>query len=359
MKKILFLALYSLAVFVTSCSNEEILIVKDNSVNEVNVNVSLANFMSGYNFNDTYHDISVTEDFRTFFSEHEKYIHVRTLFYNSNGNLVDSIVTYSSTTNAVSKSIKLAEGTYTVVTTLNFSDDQSVDGSWWDLYNKEKISTAYLSPYRRNSIWCIMSYAAQTITVSPGNNTNISMNPSPIGAIGYMYLQNFQYKNEATYGTIADNGVRTIALYSQQVADGYKLDPNASEKYIYLEATGSGSWYYLSSNLEPSDFSMSKDYGYFRTNLYSYLYILAPSFRGCFGYELEGETSFNKYGDSTYSISNGQTYLAYWDWFQVGNPYFGIADNNHWNKYDSDARYFDAINLLYDNPKSINKVLKK
>lgn len=335
MKNVVYSAFCGLALLATSCSNDDILIDKNDNVNEVNVNVSLSNFISSYNFNDTRHDISVTEDFRTFSSEFDKYIHVRTLFYNSQGNLVDSLITYSPTTNTVSKSIKLAAGTYTVITTLNFADEESADGSWWDLYDKEKLSTAYLSPYRRDVIWCVMSYASQTITVASGNTTNVSMTPAPIGALGYMYLQNFQYKNEATYGTVADNGVRSIALYSQNVADGFKLDPNATEKYIYLEATGSGSWYYLSSNLEPSDFSGSKDYGYFRTNLYSYLYILAPSFNAVFGYVLDGESSFQPYGQRNYTITNGQTYLAYWDWFQVGNPYFGIADNNHWHTYAS------------------------
>ena len=339
------------ALFVTSCTNDDINIETRDSVNDVNVTVSLSNFISGYNFNDTRHDISVTEDFRTFNSEFDKYIHVRTLFYNSQGFLVDSLITYSSTTNTVSKSIKLAAGNYTVITTLNFADEEDSAGSWWDFYDKEKLSTAYLSPYRRDRIWSIMSYAAQTITVSSGNTTNVSMTPSPIGALGYMYLQNFQYKNEATYGTVADNGVRSIALYSQNVADGYKLDPNASEKYIYLEATLSGSWYYLSSNLEPSDFSLSKDYGYFRTNLYSYVYILAPSFNAAFGYQLDGENFFHSYGQGNYTIQNGQTYLAYWDWFQVGNPYFGEADNNHWHTYDSNVKSMEPLkHNLTDSP---------
>lgn len=337
MKKIIYAFTVLLLGITSACTNDDIVIDKDDRVNEVNVSVSLSNFTSSYNFNDTYHDISVTEDFRTFNSEFDKLIHVRTLFYNSQGELVDSLITYSSTTNTVSKNIKLSEGTYTVITTLNFADKASANSSWWKLCDKERLSTAYLSPSRKDRIWCIMSYVAKSITVTSGNTTNISMTPTPIGALGYMFLQNFQYRNEASYGTVADNGVRSIAFYSQNVASGYKLDPNASEKYIYWDATASGSWYYLSSNLEPSDFSLSKDYGYFRTNLYSYLYILAPSFKGVFGYILDGDNGFYPYGEGNYTITNGQTYLLYWDWFQVGNPYFGVADNNHWHKYSSEA----------------------
>lgn len=335
MKKILFSALCGLAMITTSCDNDDILIEADNNVNEVNVNVSLSNFFSSYNYNDTKHDVSVTEDFRTFNSEFDKYIHVRTLFYNTQGNLVKELSSFSATTNSVSNSTKLAEGTYTVVSILNFADDQTEEGSWWDLYEKEKLSTAYISPYSRFYKWCIMSYASTSITVVEGKTVNISMTPTPVGALGYMYAQNFQYKNESTYGTVADNGVRSIALYSQKVAEGYKLDPNASERFIYKKATGSNSWYYLSDEMTPSVFKDSKDYGYFRTNLIDYFYILAPSFNAQFGYKLEGESGFNGYGEADYTITNGQTYLAYWDWFQVGNPYFGIADNNHWNTYSS------------------------
>lgn len=346
MKRIFFSALLVFA-FVTSCKNDDIIIVKNDSVNEVNVNVSLSNFFSSYNYNDTRHDISVTEDYRTFNSEFNKYIHVRTLFYNSQGNLVDSLVTYSTSTNAVSESIKLAPGTYTVITTLNFADDKSAKYSWWDMFDREKLSTAYMSPYSRFTKWSIMSYASQSINVTSGNTTNISMTPAPIGALGYLYAQNFQYKSEATYGTKEDNGVRSIALYSQNVADGYKLDPDASDKFIYKGATETGSWYYLSDNLEPSDFKDSKEYGYFRTDIYDYFYILAPSFKAVFGYEFEGDTSFHGYGEDNYSIENGQTYLAYWDWFQIGNPYLGKADNNHWHVYSA------ASTRGYDSPKDL------
>ena len=331
MKKIIFSALYGLLLFTVACSNEEILIEKDNNVNDVNVTVNLSNFISNYNFRDTQHDISVSESYRTFNSENGLLIHVRTLFYDSQGVLVDSLVTYASTTNQVSRNIKLAEGRYTVITTLNFAEKENYKNSWWWLCEKEKLSTVYLAPRNMQSLWSIMSYASQSVRVETDEVTNVSITPSPIGALCYMYCQNFQYENEAN-SERKDNGVREIALYSQNVANGYRLNPNASEKYIYRKATETGSWYYLKS-FEPSDFSESNKYGYFRTNLYSYTYILAPNFNFTFGYSLKNENYFHGYGEQNVALVNGKTYLAYWDWFNVGNPYFGIADNNHWNSY--------------------------
>ena len=346
MKKILFLALCGMALFVTSCDGDDVVEKKT----AVNVSVSLSNFYSSYNFNDTKHDINVTEDFRTFHSESKKFIHVRTLFYNNRGTLVDSLVVYSDNTNSIQKSINLQEGTYTVITTLNFADEQNSQSSWWDLCDKQNLSTAYLKPYSRFTKWAIMSYDATTITVTSGETTNVSMTPAPIGALGYMFLQNFQYVNEQSYGTVADNGIRALCLFSQTIANGFRLDPTASDRYMYMGATGNNSWYYMSSYLEPSDFDLSAENGYFSTNLYDYFYILAPSFNATFGYVLDGENSFHSYGEANYTITNGQTYLAYWDYFKVGAPYFGKADNNHWNNYDMRSANMEVNNKCMESP---------
>ena len=326
MKKIILFSLSALTLLATSCSNEEILIEKDNNVNVVDVNVSLSDFFSCYTYNDTKHGISVAEDFRTFHSDYDYYIHVRTLFYNDRGNLVDSIISFVNTTNAISKSVKLAEGEYTVITTLNFALDDSNEESLWDLCDKEKLSTVYLQCAFSQTQFSIMSYTSKSISVSSENKTDVKMTPEPIGALGYMVIENFQYKSKTSSSTIADNGVREVAFYCQDKAIGYKLDPNATDKYMYKDATGSNTWYYLYS-FEPSDF----DWKYFQNNCYGYFYILNPKMKAVFGYELEGDTGFNPYGEGSYSINNGQTYLAYWNWFKVGNPYFGKADNNHWN----------------------------
>lgn len=351
MKKILFLALCGMALFVTSCGGDD----PDPSSPDggfsgtkisVNVEVSLSNFFSSYNFNDTKHGTSVTEDFRTFHSEFEKFIHVRTLFYNNRGTLVDSLVVYSDNEkNSIQKNIKLPEGTYTVVTTLNFADEERSDMSWWTLCDKQNLSTAYLKPYTRFTKWAIMSYDAKTITVESGNTTTVRMTPSPIGALGYMYLENF-YKDQ--FGNEADNKIRSLALYSQTIADGFRLDPTASDRYMYMGATGSDSWYYLSDKLEPTDFN--KSWEYFQSNLYDYFYILAPSFNATFGYVLEGENFFHSYGEASYTITNGQTYLAYWDYLVYGNPYFGLADNNHWNNYDMKSANMEVNNKCMEGP---------
>ena len=68
-----------------------------------------------------------------------------------------------------------------------------------------------------------------------------------------------------------------------------------------------------------------------------------------FGYEIDGDTGFSGYGEGSYNIQSGKTYLAYWDYFNVGNPYFGIADNNHWNTYSSRTRAISYSKCSGDN----------
>ena len=355
MKKILFAAISLVMILLTtSCSNDEIIVEKDTKVNDVNVTVSLSNFFSSYNFYDTQHDINVNDNFRTFNSEGGIYIQVRTLFYDNNGVLVDSLLSYSTNTNSVSASKKLAEGNYTVISTLTFASKNSGDdASFWLLSNKEKLSTASLLVPNRFTEYSIMSYDAKTITVRSGQSTSVSMAPAPVGALGYMFCQNFQYKNAATYGTAADNGVRKIAVYSQNIAISYKLDPNSREKYEYMDDAGQDNWYYLEV-FTPQDFDDS--WTCFKSNLYSFFYILAPNPNLQFGYMLEGASGFAGTGGQRYNIENGNTYLAYWDWFQVGNPYFGIADNNHWHSYSNSKVYslspkknFDLKSLFKQN----------
>lgn len=341
MKKIIYTLFAFVAVLATSCSNDDIEIVTEEGKveNAVTLTVSLSNFYAGYDFRDTKHNIDQLEDkYSTFHSEYGNYIQVRTLFYNKRtGNLTDSLLTYVTTTNDVTASVDLPQGSYYAITTLTFADaDSGDDASWWWLIEKNNIETVRMQVRNRYSLWSIMSVSSEEFTVTEDSHISLRTTPAPVGAIAYLYFQNFQYRNAATYGTIADNGIRKLTLYSQKIADEYKLNPNAVSKYNYWEDSGTSQWYFLSSQWEPTDFDAS--WTHFSSNLYDHCYILAPQFNLAFGYVLDGQNTFNSYGESYYTVEPGETYLAYWDYFQVGNPYFGKADNNHWNTYSQTSQ---------------------
>ena len=318
------------ALITTSCTNDDITIT-----NPLNVSVSLNGLYSSYSYNDTRHDIKISNLYRVFNSEEGKYIQQRTYFYNSNGVLVDSLVSLHTNTNTYSGVVMLEAGTYTVVSILCFANEAKQP--YWLLSNRNNLEAAsvdiaYLDEFYQ---WYLMSFDSKQIEVKGGQTTNISLAPSPIGSLAYIFCQDFQYMDETSYGTIADNGVRSICVYAKKKAYGYKLSPNiaTSDRYIYYDEAENDKWYYLSDYLTPDIFGYNT---YFQGNIYDFFYILTPSTDVCFGYKNEGDSGFTEKGtqyDKTFQ--NGQMYLAYWDWFAVGNPYFDIADNNHWNTYSS------------------------
>ena len=341
MKALRFL-IFSLApIFFISCSNDEIEKVVEQKNSVINVTVNLSNMFASYNFYDSQHGITPTDYLKTFNSEGKHYIEARTLFYDSNGNLADSVVTFSTNTNSVMHSRKIAAGTYTVISTLTFADKNEVGNSYWSLQNKEKLSTATIEQDYKGR-YAIMSYASKSVSVGNNLSTSTEITPAPVGSLIYMYMQNFQYKNQSTYQTVADNNIRKIAFYTKNYAIGYRLNPSATDKYVYVNQGTSNSWWIV-KDFEPKDFDNS--WTYFKSNLYGVFYFLSPNPLITFGYTLSGSTTFQGYGEQTYTLSNGRVYLAYWDYFQVGNPYFGLADNNHWNTY-STAKQLKLMNTV-------------
>ena len=255
--------------------------------------------------------------------------------------------------------MKLANGSYTAVTVLFFAEQGDTEGerlSYWTVEDKENLTTASLSCVYRFSKWSIMSYAAKRFDVEEGRTTSISIAPAAVGALCYGYFQNFQYESEADYPNVGDNGIRSLTIFAQSVAQGYRLDPDATEKFIYRDELETGTWYWLSDQMVPEDFD--GDWTHFESNLYDYFYVLQPNVHLVFGYIPEGEDSFYSYGERSYTLTSGQTYLAYWDYFQIGNPYFGVADNNHWNSYESETKKRESIETASMQPACAKKRTK-
>lgn len=350
MKKYIYSIIALAALFMISCSNDEIDIATSDPVikDAASVNVPLSEFFQSYSYVDTNHDISIPETYRTFNSESNRYILYMTLYYDkSTGVFKKGIFGRTKDTNSKVVKADLPEGNYYVITTVSFSTVASGELSsktdYWSLTNRDNIRTARMVVNESESEWAILSVAYNEITVTKGKQVSINASIQPVGALCYYYLQNFQYRDESNTSAASDNGIRKLALYTQKKATSYNLDPNATSKFNYMSDSGENFWYYLSNNT-PDMFN--DNWTFFKSNLYGFCYILAPSCNLCFGYTPEGSETFYQYGESTYNIQSGKVYLAYWDWFQVGNPYFGIADNNHWNSYPTSTRAAEGSGAL-------------
>lgn len=317
-----------------SCTNEAIEI---DSVmtpepvyyNKLTLTIDPTDLFSSYKYEDTRHSIDqLSDEYRTFNSKYDMLIQARTLIYNRSGELVDSIVNYLDNTNSINVEKTLESGDYYAVNTLTFATKDK--DSFWYLKDKEKLSTVKMLPRNRYSIWCIMSYSSELFSIKKDEAARVVTKPKPVGCVAYVFFQDFQYKSQSTYGTVEDNGIRKLSLYTKSKTESFNLDPNNTNKYNFLKDIGD-SWYSAYSTV-PSDYQ-DGSWTFFKTNLYGYCYLLDPSINLIFGYVLDGKTTFNGYGEGTYDLEAGKMYLAYWDYFKVGNPYFGIADNNHWNTY--------------------------
>ena len=330
MKPLIYIfAILSLAIL-SSCDNENI-DIKDSRKVSVDVTVYLTDFFSCYDFIDTKHHLDlekhrrykslnaaeICKSFCSFYDPYDsnknQYTEIQTivLFYNDEGKYVDMIVDYSNNTDSVPLSPKLAPGEYTVIAILIFK----VDGDFhWSLKEKENLNTVYLFNSDNTAIWSIMSYAYKEIIVGEKKDNRVRLTPTPVGALCYAYFQNFQNNDR----------IDNIRVYTDKFVKGFRLNPNTPDKYIYSDEKKLRE----TTPLTCSFFDYSATY--FQGDFFDYFYILSPQCNIYYMYYDNYKKTWKRVDLPTCDIESGKTYLAYWDYNHVDQPYFGIADNDHW-----------------------------
>ncbi|MBQ9577308.1 MAG: hypothetical protein IJV11_10565 [Muribaculaceae bacterium] len=325
-------------ILLSSCGNEDIDII-DERICSVDVTVNLTDFFSCYNFVDTKHHLDleknkrfkslnaadIYESFSSFYvsgSGNRVTIEVRVLFYNDSGQLVNKneSVFISDYSDRVNQTIKLPTGRYTAIAILTFDD---ADNRHWLLNDKENLSTACLATNGGSggSIWSIMSYASQEVVIGEKNENKVQMTPAPVGALCYVYYQNFQENKR----------IASIRVCSDTIAQRFMLDPNSQNRYI-IKDTGGSKFNWLNNMLLESTPKLYFDgtATYFQDDFFDYFYILAPRCNLYFSYYQNGPGRSEPIELPACDIENGRTYMIYWDYNHLDNPYFGLADNDHW-----------------------------
>lgn len=311
----------------TSCHNDDVPVI-DTHTCQVNVEVSLDNFFSCYDFTDTKHSVENAvnsreftssmhydslnpleryKSFNSYYSSNSFKIEARVLFYKDDL-LVDSIHAFTDNTEPIKQRIELAAGKYTVIATLSFFRSSA---AYWTLKDRENLKTAYLQSLYSKDLWSIMSYTYKEVTLGSSKESVLEMTPRPVGALCYAYCQNFQ-------NSVSDY----VAIETDHYANGYKLDPRETNKFIYNEEGG------ILFEKKPSHFQEKTVWQTFQRDFFDFFYILAP----------QCDVSFFSSSDDameyiplpSYAIENGTVYMAYWDYDHKANPYFGKADNSHW-----------------------------
>lgn len=226
MKKIFYSMLACVAIFASSCSNDEIEIeaALTEEVATLNLNVSTSNL---------YSTLGITNSITNSLGNYDEYIAVWSLLYDESGNLVDSINSYANTIRSINQSfdnVKL--GTYTLVTiqTIIDADDENLASQSWELVDIDKLSTLCLMDKGDYFVYwyCSVGVATQTIVVDA--DKTISVSPETIG-----YLIDIDYENFDNSGY-----VRFCYAFNNN-PNGYFLNP---------QLTGSDKLYYDSYNGE-------------------------------------------------------------------------------------------------------------
>lgn len=332
MKKYLLGTAFAIAS-IMSCTNEAIEIDSVKApepiyYNTLTITVDPTDLFSSYTYEDTYHNVApLKQAFQTFNSEEKRFIQWRTLIYNKDEQLVDSVVDYLSNLNSLTRELELRGGDYYAITTLTFTD--TLKNSMWNLLDKEKMSTVKLKPKGSFEQWYVMSQSSQEFAISKDVPARVVSVPKPVGCIVYSFWENFSKWDLIAYGDSLDQ----VQLHTKDITDSYNLDPHATNRFNMLDELKHNQWYSL-DYCPGVIFEIRKAYGDDDSwRSYRYIFNTDKATRLLYGYSLKGKDGFWGVGDDfEFKTEPGKTYLSYWNYDYIGNPYFGVADNDHWNR---------------------------
>ncbi len=319
MKKILYSLLALVSLLATSCSNDDIEITTYAPKNEVRVNVSTTS---------AYESFGISY-YTNFLAENENaYVGITSLLYDKDGKFVAEENSYSRTIQQVQQKLAIPDGTYTLITlvTLVEKDGEEYKSPFWQLAEKNDISTVRVDKKYYNVYWCYsLAVAAKTIKVN-GDNITENISPVPAGSLLSIGYENFDKSSYVWFG-----------YELKQSPDGLNLDPSLSGVNKYYYADG-----YNQSNVWTGQWTTYEESGLTEDN--ADMFILNEGrLNYCFGltddYSGSGNVSFTAYPtrDEYYTFRNGdmnKAYCYYVGGDKVCETYMGDgSDFNEW--YDN------------------------
>lgn len=198
MKKILYSLIAVLAMVMSSCSNDDIEVIKTGGVN---FNVSTQS---------VYDDFEVAELFKNNFLSGSYNIGVYTFVYDEEGNLAASDSLYTKTFGSVEQRFgNLLCGEYTAITVEMLVDaDDNYQSDAWRIIGKEKLSTLeivhkdYIDSSKEDdeksydAYWYMaVGYIATKLNVENKSEQILNVIPKGIGVVIDTYMTNFDQSN--------------------------------------------------------------------------------------------------------------------------------------------------------------------
>ncbi len=297
MKKILFAAFALVSMLMaTSCSNDEIEVVKEGKKHNLTVQVSTKELYDRFEWSDKIRD----EQLRT----GTGIIGVMTLVYDAAGNLVKQAEEHTSSFNNVTTTLALQEGTYTVVAVETLlSPDLDNKSKAWEVVEEDKLSTVKLKLKDDEGhvpVECIIGVGTQMVTVT--GQSSITMVAEPVGCrINFLP---FNFKNARMLHSGSVENVVETALATLDFIESYSLNPQlAAAQRFNKGLTGDGyAHFFCNLAAEKSD-----DY-------YSFDYIVSSELELRYMFQTEDMSATSYFTGGTnvrkVSLENGKVYYA-------------------------------------------------
>lgn len=231
-----------IVVLASSCSNDEIEIVKEDPIHALTYNVSTQ---------PAFDKLGVTEDFKSSYlgGENSYQIGVYTFIYNQEGNLVASDSTYIKTFTNVSQSFDLQSGVYTAITLEMLVDaDDYNQSDYWYITGKEKQSTLEIVQ-KVSKMYYGAAVGVSAVNLNINGNQSTDVIPSAMGAIIQVAFKNFD-QSDYTW----------VSFETKNTPVGRYLSPllSGTERFHYDTYLGSNTWtsrgrVYKSTGIDASD----------------------------------------------------------------------------------------------------------
>lgn len=218
MKKIILSLLSMMCLLATSCSNDDI-VIESNGTLEYTVNIS-----------NLYKTFDMEDEIQDAIRDKEYCITVTNLIYdNESGSLVKEIQSTAFALNNIKESIELNDGSYTIISIQSIGDPNK-EGKHikWEISDKEKISSVYIKPTARTYYTNAIGVSTQNIQVK--GKTSVTATTKAIGSLVTLYYCNFDNSDYTNLG-----------FFTKDITTKYLFDPSLSreEKFIVdLAASG-------------------------------------------------------------------------------------------------------------------------